>query len=784
MRNVILAACLVGGLGLGLAISQWRSQRDVSGGTALETAASATELESARFSSKPELGAPPFGVPMPPDPAPSDTVAGWPAPGVAAEHEIAIAPAAAPAGAEYLDLAALLEVFPVIAYERGEGAITGVVLAEDGQPVPDVEVVAIVWGTTPGVPYVSELDQTLIQYIRSEIDQYHYDIAMMTRARTDAAGAFTLGGIRPDRDYHLQAKQEGWFIPLHEVQHVTAGADVALTAIPTAPVTVLVQGADVESWGGHVITSQDDDSGAARFQLVWKSEAPTIQVPTTATSLYLVTQNGHVSKNETVDLRPGQPVTVTLELQIRPRIRGQVRTADGSPLLGSMWVSCIALAPGERALTADQVMERRGSQHLADLEGQSVNTFGFTNLEPGRYQVSLHSDHPDLVDAQQVTLTDGSVDVELVAPAPDRSRFVMVHAFGPEGTLARGVTCRLTLHFDEWGYWSSDSYREVTPGVYWVLMPDDPDPRLQFASDSEVVPPRLVSMDLVCTSPEYGTMQQSVAPGPAPQAVVQFAAAALIDVQVEGADDWRLGNRLELTLYNAAGHEVQLLGMRRQVQLGPVAPGRHEVALNLRLDGRNQFQLARQEVTVTSGATQARLRCSPLYRVVIQMPLERAGGQVYLHNRVAVERQSSDNTHEVSPLQLALRVDGRGQVVAPFLPAGTYRVDEMSFEVTGHETFTYSVKHADALEVSIEDEEGALARWGLADGDLIVAIDGVAIQGTEPVALRRAVFSLARKGSRALTVLRGGHEVEIQAQNAEGLDPFDGLGGELEPAYR
>ncbi|MCA8959247.1 MAG: hypothetical protein KDC38_01990, partial [Planctomycetes bacterium] len=84
------------------------------------------------------------------------------------------------------DLGELLGTFPSKEYERGDGVITGIVCTLDDEPVPDVDVSAIIWGATPGPDPKPIQDATLLEYILQEIDQFHYDKAMIHTVRTAA----------------------------------------------------------------------------------------------------------------------------------------------------------------------------------------------------------------------------------------------------------------------------------------------------------------------------------------------------------------------------------------------------------------------------------------------------------------------------------------------------------------------------------------------------------------------------------------------------------------------
>lgn len=407
MRNVLLAASLVIGLAIGVGISQVRSNSPPSHEAGISSSSSHE---------------PPATV-VAKQPVPTET-----APTVVSDGSTETVAT---------DLATVLGRFSVQTYERGEGVIQGSVAELDGTPIAGVRVTAVVWGTTPGVDYKEAHQAPLEEYIRQEIDQYHYDRAMMSSAWTDEQGSFAIDGIRSDRDYHLIATRESYVFETESARHISAGQSARLTGFPAAPVTIEVIRADgtmSDLYGTISLWSTDSAAGSRQpDRLPWDRRSPTILLPVVFSSLAFIALDGCQSAQVELELAFGVPSEATLTVPNLLMISGTVEGGTGF----SSYVTCTPLAPGETVRGSQDWSRSRSSMTDRPVAGR----FAFRGLQPGRYQLDVagpgNSSPPRVVD-----LGSTSIEVSLVAPYVDPQQYIVVTATGPDGKPATGVTFR------------------------------------------------------------------------------------------------------------------------------------------------------------------------------------------------------------------------------------------------------------------------------------------------------------------------------------------------------
>ncbi|MGE3166780.1 MAG: hypothetical protein AB7O52_17895 [Planctomycetota bacterium] len=680
------------------------------------------------------------------------------------------------------DLAGLLASFPVPTYERGNGVITGTVAEHDGTPLAGVQVTAVVWGTIPGVDYKEPGQTDLRSYILQEIEQYHFDRAFLVSAWTDADGHFTLDGIRADRDYHLRADREHWIFDASSARHITAGKTASILAMRSAPVTVEVRrDSGTPEMIGYVVLSEKpgdpQDGQAGRVSSwPWDHRSPTLDLPVDYPYLRFIALDRSTSDVVEAGLVQGVSVRLTLTVTEALAIRGTVQGAGAAPV----HVSCVRLDPGQGALGLDELY-RRGPQY----DRSSGGRFAFMGLEAGRYQVSLHGQQSELVDSCVVDLASAAVEVVLEAPPLDSSHHLLIVARGPDGQPAKGVRFEGRAHFAEpvprgeryfgrlgsdYGYRGSLPATTTEPGSYRVDTRPIINPREDFDDDAPLAAPPTI--ELMCTSPEHGVARVQVAPG-SRQAEVTFIGPTTLSVEVTGITDWGLRNRLSVGTEQRSAELP--IGTRERVSLGAVAPG--PCAVTLRLQGRTRYgsqPLERLEVDVRPGENIVQIPCPPLYRITLEMPTERVGQSARLSRRSTADEEDEDY------FELMGTVGADGRLVFSHVPAGSYSLDEMEFDVTGNATLAYREAQITGLEVEIWDPAGKLASWGFQSGDHVIAVNGQEFDFQNPQQMDRVFRSLFRTGSVEVSILRGGRPVTLSVVNDSATD-WSALGGGLNP---
>ena len=89
-----------------------------------------------------------------------------------------------------------------------------------------------------------------------------------------------------------------------------------------------------------------------------------------------------------------------------------------------------------------------------------------------------------------------------------------------------------------------------------------------------------------------------------------------------------------------------------------------------------------------------------------------------------------------------------------------------------------------ALKVSVTDQEGELAKAGLADGDLVVAVNGKEFEGAMQMQMMLS-GAMARGEDARLTIQRGGRTLEVTVNLKKIMMGGGGkAGGSVRPAVR
>jgi S1-C subfamily serine protease len=105
----------------------------------------------------------------------------------------------------------------------------------------------------------------------------------------------------------------------------------------------------------------------------------------------------------------------------------------------------------------------------------------------------------------------------------------------------------------------------------------------------------------------------------------------------------------------------------------------------------------------------------------------------------------------------------------------------MHIAVRSDTTVRFRPEVQDARLVEIRDPDGAMARAGLRDGDMIVGVDGEEFKDS---AHANALLTVASKRDAAtLSVIRGGRLVELRVRVADFWGGRDS-GGRLVPTSR
>lgn len=739
LRNELLAACLLTGLAAGTGTSQlfhWASggalhSAPLSGTEARKQPGAANQVELAQVASEP------------------------------AEYDREAISASSSLTNPRPSLAVLLAEFPVPVYEPGDAEISGSVVRSDNTPVAGVRVTAIVRGTPPGVDSTEPDDLDLEGYVLQEIGRYHYDQAFRSSAWSDSSGRFVIRGIRTGHEYQLVASLDGWLFDTHWECRVYPGEVTRIRGFPAASVTIdAVRQSGAPEHFGWVAAFSDDTGESAQRSMVfwWDHRTPTLQIPVELPYLQFVAIDRVRSELAAVTLSPGSASKQRFVIRVPLSIRGNV----AGLLPNRSRVVCVALGPGEGLLDVAALTERSPLSDSASESGR----FSYFDLDPGRYQVSLVGPRRTLDDSRLVELSKTDVELTLAA-APDAEELLLVRAFDPLDEPVDVAQFEI-LSRSELG----ESRRNVPmqstgAGAYTVLVE-----KQAWRGEEQV--------ELIGRSVRYGTTGVPIRLG-VREVVMMFESPATIEVVVTGVDDWRLRNLLRVRI---GEQESTALAERASLVFGPLAPGDYKVQLFWqRTDWRGRV-LSEMTTQVKPGANTAQIACPPLYRVVCEMA-GAADGDLVTLERADARKPGSPRPH---PAAFDRRNSGyaRSRVSAEralfeFVPAGEYFIEGMSVRVAGDTAVTYQKPKFLGLRVGVLGSSGAMAGWGLRDGDLLMAVNGVTLDHDD--SKRWAVpRPLLRKGKVSLEVLREGSSMSVTAHNEEYLSE-ESLGGVLEPCF-
>lgn len=695
------------------------------------------------------------------DPAPSAVV-----PAVAEDGAATPAPVAASDG-----LSAALAEVAVREYEQGEGFITGVVIDGDGDPMSDVEVTAVIWGVTPGPEPATIYDATLEQYVLQEIDQYHYDLAMISRATTGADGRFDISGIRADSTYHLHGRKENWFFHGKGIDRIKAGTDCEIQGVPTASVHVQVDGpAELVARGGVIYPAVEDQNGRLVGWVKgvrWRPESPTVELPLLPIAQF---RGAALSDVVSVSLAQGEAGSLRFTLKALPTVRGSVQFADGDPMSrGSLSVRLRAVGTTSRP-------EGGGGRSMSAVNlATGTRSFAVPNVAPGAYEAVLKIGYEEVTRVPfQVDRDDVFVDVPV--PPLDRRRHLLLRVTDIGGTPIQGVHVRTRLAWNG----GNDSYRNSeseaaydSDGTYWIQLyekDDQPGANLSGAEAS-----------IQLKTPRHGVQTIEVTDFAQVTEVV-FDAPAYANVTLRGFDDRRFRDQGALRVAGQSESEQQPLTGHDMVRLGPIAPGEAEIVL-VHMTDYDWRDVGSVWVTLAPGDNDVVFDFPALYELRVAIPEGLRGG------RLSMQPQFGENADSWSTRHVWREIHGAPAVVIGWNPAGRYELSlygdgenhKMEVDLIGDQSVVFEAMVSDAVLVEGVEAGGRMQEWGFRAGDLICSVDGVEVESYRQA--RLVLVRLLAKGTSTVRLLRSGAIVELQFSKEQAVD-YTTLGAELEPASR
>ena len=653
---------------------------------------------------------------------------------------------------------------PAVNLATGTAVIAGVVTTKEGDPVPDVEVLAL--PLTPGMktrrkssdPKVSTSRRDLSEVLDKAAEEWAETEGAARSAVTGPDGKFRIEGL-VDLDFRVRAQREGYsfntreFSVVNPVEQPDAIAKIEAEALVSVRVNVVdINGVPLES----AIVSVD------RVRLDWSAEDPLVystseQFAVQAHAEPITTPSGgriarQVSESVNVDAMADPDRVVTLTLEAACIVTGSI---VGEKVKSNDWqaVYAIPLRPDEAF--DDTVPQSDDIETYA-----SEDSFAFGDLMPGRYAICLIGPGNMAVDHEILEVKPGVVDITLDREVFDASKYLVVRAISPRGTNVE--RCSPRLEYQKEGGEISEA---------WLGSSSMPDGSkllnvVDFTEFDYDMWPSGTKAWVVVTSSVYGRVRVPLSSGQR-EAVAQFVEPCELTVRLDG--DFSMGgfsirikeggtDRTEppqiATARQGRGRSGARIDSRGVAKFRALSPG--PIIVSLSQAGywwSGGQELAEEELVLTGSEHDVTLKVpdvSPLEILVTPCSERR-----YLSLTTKDEDGEEHNVGWMNTTE-----DGRATFRG--LPAGDYEVlDQKSgaklvATVPGPELRIDLSEHITKLQISVNKLDGKLAEWGLSGGDLIVAVDG------EPIEDRETLLDALHSDDVTVTVERGEDTLDVE----------------------
>ncbi|QDV08424.1 hypothetical protein Poly30_39670 [Planctomycetes bacterium Poly30] len=654
---------------------------------------------------------------------------------------------------------------PAVEMATGEGVISGIVTTPEGDPLGAVEVHATPAG--PGMRTERASSARQLQPSRRELEEVLADAAedwarsegrAMT-ATTGPDGRFRIEGLA-DLDFRVRAQAEGYSFDTREYSVLNPvqqpDAEVKIQARPLIGIRVLVvdesgaprDRAIVVANGDRLEWTPEDPivySTAKQFQLQAFGD-PLVTASTRSSGTRFISETIHVD----AIAEPDRVVTLTLEAACI--VSGRI---VGENVKGQGWQNVYAVP-----VRADEPFDATVPQP-DDIETYARDDlFLFNDLIPGRYAICLIGSGNVPVDHEIVEVKPGVTELVLDREVHDPSKYIRVTALSPRGTVVESYGAN--LEYQKPG-------GEISYG--WVNDSRLPDGSMlldlsEFSEFDYDAWPAGSKAWLVGSSAVYGKVTVPLTSGQR-EVTVQFLEPCELTVQLEG-DISMGGFRISVkeagterteppTLATASqgnrryGARIDARGVARFRALSP-GPVIVELSQTGQWWGEGR-EISRQELVLSGKEHRITLEAPPVsdLEVLIAPCKERRYLSLQITEEDGEEKQIAwINTSE----------DGRA--VFRSLPAGEYKVKDNKSGASAMATVPGPLlridlaEHVTKLAVSLNKLDEKLGEWGLAGGDLIVAIDG------EPIEEEETLMDKLHKGDVTVTVERGEETLEIK----------------------
>ncbi|MCU0726770.1 MAG: hypothetical protein MUE73_13450 [Planctomycetes bacterium] len=697
------------------------------------------------------LSAPAAPVPAPPPALNTDTAPRGPDPSAPAPR-IVLLPEATP---------------PDPAETTGSGRIEGRVTTLAGAPLAGVVIQA--FREKRGEPDLftgdrcdgpPDLDREFAERVAELESEHRFRLATLREAVSGTDGTFALAGLAGGF-HHLRASRAGYDFRFDGERRGAAlpGDRVEIVAEPVVRLPVSVLDPD----GAPARSATLSIEGDRRDHEPWTPDRPAVDLPA---GRYRIRASGDADDSESgkvaVEIAEGAaPEPLVLRLEARLAIRGTVLFPAGA-VPGDFEARAVPV-PGGGGPAPDLLLAGGPSSPVHEGEAGS-GYFRIDGFAPGHLLVGILRGRDRVVAIAEVEVRDPFATVTLSVPAEEAGAGLLVTVLAPDGAPLPSVNVQVTLEETGGGVRNSGRSSAVAPGVFRLPLPAPPDALAPGTRGR-----------ISATSPRHGTKSVEFDPRAQREVTVRFDEAAFVTVILEGYVEGGYEGDLRLAVTSAPGVQSPFTGAvepEGRQTFGPLPPGAFWIEA---WTVRAMRPLVSRAVTLAGGRQEERIVLPATCRLEV-IPDEGDPAAFYLE-RIG------------EPPPGAFPIIEGGRAVFRHLPPGEYLLsrhsrptrEHMPVTVTSDRVVRFAPLVPDALLVCVAAPDGVIARAGLLDGDLLIAVDGTEISEE---AQGRALLTLAeRKEKVTLVVLRGGARRAIEATIDGILDPAR-AGGDLRPWTR
>ena len=631
------------------------------------------------------------------------------------------------------------------------GTITGTVVSTDGSPIADAKIEAHP-NFPEGSPFVPAQARSsdLEGRVRRLVQRERLGEATKSEATTDSSGSFSLARIG-STEYRVSVKRAGFQFE-ESRRNAHAGESVEFVGDPRAVAFVEIRTSDGSSPRNVYFMTKTERSNSSRS---WSEEEPRVtvepgrcEVSARAGKLY--------SETVAAEFRLGEETSITLTLRKQPELTGKLIYPPGEVPGHDLFLGLLV-----RTDYPEPVQE-----HLehAQSSRSGGDTYSFPNLTPGPYWVCIGRGSWWRNVMNPVFLSvdiDGPVELDLEVPPLDLSHGFQVSVFDANGTKVSMPSIQIDTEFTGGGNYSA--------GVNLIKMRDGSTYALPNKDQLEQFIEKGGSIVVRATASDGSAGASSAMTSFGGAVRIDLSESAAVTVQVVGIPSEMKGVsvRLDSEVGRNRGNR-QSLDSNGRVVLSRVSTGPCTVQLYASIEGMGNREILSESATVTAGDCFLTFDFPELYSVTVLDPEE-----------VEVRRfvlQGSSNYR-------AKTVEGVANFT--FVPPGEYRLSVRGSGEQGEQLIvvptagpiTFEPVAPNALTVVIRDENGAFARAGLREGDIVLSVGGEMASGEDQ--LRMLGILLQNQQTVELTIVRDEVEMKLEVESAILIETNPG--GSLRP---